>query len=132
MLLQSEYLTIFQLPEIQGIAIQWHESSEKMSTDDFRGAIIAEKDAIDTVKPRAVFADTLNMRYTITPELQEWHNTIIFPAFEAAGTQKLGILVSQDLFAQISIEQLIDDSSVEGLQTKYFSSKESALEWLKN
>lgn len=132
MLSQNDFLTIVQLREIQGIAIQWQEASIRMSEDDFRKAIMAEKEAIDAVKPRAIFADTLNMRYTITPELQEWHNTIIFPAFEAAGTRKLGILVSQDLFAQIAIEQLIDDGSTQDIQTRYFSSAEGALEWLRS
>ena len=139
MLFQNQFLTITQVSEIQGIQIQWHADSIRMSEGDFRQAIMAEKAAIDAVKPRAILADTLNMRYTITPELQKWHNSIIAPSFRAAGTRKLAILVSQDLFVHVSIEQLIEDAIMNQENyiyslnevTKYFSSREAALEWLK-
>ncbi|WP_250631644.1 hypothetical protein [Rhodoflexus caldus] len=132
MLFQNNFLTITQSDDIQGITIQWHTGSVRMSDDEFRESIIGIKNAILTAKPQAIFADTLHMEYAIVPELQEWHNEVVFPAMTSVNVNKLGIVVSQDIFTQISIEQLIEDSINNEIKVRYFSSPEAALEWLRN
>jgi hypothetical protein len=102
-----------------------------MSEADFKKGIEAEKTAIEEAKPKNILADTLQMGFAIPPSLQEWHNNIIFPVFQSVGLQKLAVLVSRDLFVQVSIEQLIDeDKQNVGLKTKYFDSEENAINWL--
>lgn len=132
MLFQNIFLTIIHLPDIQGIKVQWKSASLHMDDTDFQESIIGIQTAILTAKPRNIFADTLHMKYAIVPELQEWHNEIIFPAMVSVNVRKLGIVVSQDIFTQISIEQLIEDSINNEIQVRYFSSEESALQWLCN
>ena len=127
----NKYLAIYPLSDIQGLKIQWLPDSVDMTDEEFRQSILMEKEAIESIKPRAIFADTLQMRYTIVPKLQDWHNSIITPAFEKAGTKKLGILVSEDLFTQVSIEQLVEDMPDNQLQTRYFTDETSALQWLR-
>lgn len=133
MLHKSSFLQINAMPEINGVKIQWLADSEKMSEEDFKEEIEAEKKAFEEVKPKNILADTLQMGFAIPPNLQEWHNAIIFPVFQSIGLQKLAILVSHDLFVQVSIEQLIDeDKSNTGLRTRYFDSEENAINWLKS
>lgn len=132
MLFQNSFLTITYLPNIQGIKVQWESTSLHMDDIGFKESITGIQKAILTAKPRIIFADTLHMKYAIVPELQEWHNEIIFPAMVSANVHKLGILVSKDIFTQISIEQLIEDSINNDIQVRYFSSKDSALQWLSN
>jgi hypothetical protein len=131
MLHKSSFLQISAMPEINGIKIQWLEDSQKMSEADFKKEIEAEKTAIEEAKPKNILADTLQMGFAIPPSLQEWHNNIIFPVFQSVGLQKLAVLVSHDLFVQVSVEQLIDeDKQNVGLKTKYFDSEENAINWL--
>ncbi|GAB4182980.1 MAG: hypothetical protein OHK0057_10240 [Thermoflexibacter sp.] len=119
--------------EVNGVKIQWLADSEKMSENDFKKEIEEEKKAFERAKPKNILADTTQMGFAIAPDLQEWHNSIIFPVFQKISLQKLAILVSHDLFVQVSIEQLIDeDKSNTGLKTKYFDSEESAINWLKS
>lgn len=133
MLYKSSFLQINPMPEINGIKIQWLADSEKMSTEDFKKEIEEEKKALERAKPKNILADTLQMGFAIPPDLQEWHNNLIFPIFQSIGLQKLAILVSHDLFVQVSIEQLIDeDKSSTALKTKYFDSEENAIHWLKS
>lgn len=129
---KSNFLEIHQMPNISGIKIKWLKGSENMKDEEFKAEILREKQAIETEKPTGIFADTLDMMFSIHPDLQEWHNAQIFPAFQLANVKKLGILVSRDLFAQISIEQLIDDGSEVKLLTKYFDDEEKAIDWLKS
>lgn len=133
MLHKSNFLQINSIPELNGIKIQWLASSEKMSEEDFKQEIEGEKKALEEVKPKSILADTLQMGFAIPPDLQEWHNNLIFPVFESIGLRKLAILVSHDLFVQVSIEQLIDENnSNAGFKTKYFDSEENAINWLKS
>ncbi|SFF53185.1 hypothetical protein [Thermoflexibacter ruber] len=133
MLHKSSFLQINSMPEINGVKIQWLADSEKMSEEDFKAEIEAEKKALEEVKPKNILADTLQMGFAIPPNLQEWHNGIIFPVFQGIGLQKLAILVSHDLFVQVSIEQLIDEEkSNTDLKTRYFDSEENAINWLKS
>jgi hypothetical protein len=62
--------------------------------------------------------------------LQTWHNAYLFPVFRAEGVKKLAIIVSQDIFTQISVEQMISDEEDAGFTTCYFDSENAALRWL--
>jgi hypothetical protein len=128
---KSNFLAINTLPEVQGIKIQWLAPSERMNDEQFKQEILGEKKAIETAKPTKIFADTLQMKFTINPELQQWHNEQIFPAFQAVGMKKLAILISEDLFAQVAIEQLVDEGASNELQSRYFDKEEDAIAWLK-
>lgn len=75
------------------------------------------------------FADMRNFFFTVTPALQEWHNKHIFEFAVATGTEKLGILLMEDIFAAVSIEQTIEEE-VRPFETRFFKDEQSALNWL--
>lgn len=131
MLHQSRFLSISNLPEASAVAIEWLPDSSKMTDDEFKSEVYAEREALEKVHPTAILANTLKMGYTIPPELQEWHNGVMDPVFAKIGLKKLAILVSQDFFSQIAVEQLIDDSSQASLLTKYFENEQAAINWIK-
>lgn len=129
---KSNFLAITEMPEIQGIKIQWLAASERMTDEEFQTEILGEKKAIETKKPKNIFADTLQMKFSIPPNLQEWHNNLIFPVFKSAEVKRLAILVSTDIFAQVSIEQLVEDGSEKEFVTKYFDTEKELISWLKS
>ena len=129
---KDDFLQINEMPEINGIKIKWLQASGRMQDEDFKAAILAEKIVIETAKPKYIFADTLDMKFSIYPDLQEWHNKEIFPVFVKVNLRKLAVLVSSDLFTQVSIDQLIGEGKGGEMVTQYFEDEKKAIEWLKS
>jgi hypothetical protein len=129
---KSNFLAITQEQDIQGIKIQWLEGSARMDNQQFKEEILSEIKALEKVRPANIFADTLQMRFTIGSDLQEWHNNQVFPVFQSVGVRKLAVLVSTDLFAQVAIQQLVEDGSDKKLITRYFDAEIEAINWLRH
>ncbi len=64
------------------------------------------------------------------PKLQDWVSEHIFRDMREAGVKKLALIVSSDIIAQMSIEQLVDDDPVKGFVTGYFDNIEEAKMWI--
>lgn len=131
MLHKSDFLEISLLPGINGILIKWLPDSERMTEVQFKEQIEAEQAAILKMQPLVVLADTLNMHFSISEELKQWHNQLMLPAFEKVGLKKLAVLVSHDFFTQISVEKLLEEDYELIRLTNYFDNEEAAYAWLK-
>lgn len=127
---QSKFLEISHILDNQRLVIEWLAPSEEMTEEDFKAEIQSEAEKIETYQPAQILARTTKMGFIITPELQEWHNEVIFPKFKSVGVTKLAIVLSEDIFSQISIEQLIEDNKIANFTTQYFDREEVAVEWL--
>lgn len=124
----TDFVLISYFYELQTLKIVWKAASNNMSEEDFKQQIEFEKEAIIKFKPTYILANTVNFFYTISSNLQHWHNDFIFPTFEAEKVEKLAIILSQNFFAQLSIEQLINDANGNFI-TQYFDSESLALDW---
>jgi hypothetical protein len=47
-----------------------------------------------------------------------------------AGLRKYAIIVSQEMVAQLSIEQTMEESQASNFQVRYFDDSEEAMRWL--
>ncbi len=126
----SEFLEISFFEEHKILQIKWFSISEQMTDEDFKNQILHEKNAVKTYKPKTIFADATNFAFPISPILQEWHNDFLFPTFIEERLKKIGILVSNDIVVQMSVEQLINDDKNITFITQYFNDKNKAFEWL--
>lgn len=75
-----------------------------------------------------VLSDLRKFEYIITPELQEWHNERIFQKGIAYGMRKMALLVSPEFYAQMSVEQTMEEQSE--VVYRYFRSEKDAMGWL--
>jgi len=104
--------------------------------------LIAEK--TKEHKPMAFLANTLNFNFVMTPNLQKWHNELLFPIFQEVGLQKMAFVIPKELFSQVAIEQAykeVEDiyniteneynKNKYGFITAYFKTEKEALEWIK-
>lgn len=57
--------------------------------------------------------------------IQEW-----FPRAIATNAQKIGIVLSSDIFAQIAVRNIINSVTTSGLQVAFFDTEEEAKGWL--
>jgi len=133
MLHKSKYQEIKFDDKLQAISNYWTTESEEMSNEDFMQESLKWLECYQIHKPKNILADTRYYKFTITPEVQEWHAENIFKKLMSFGPKKMAMLVSSDIFAQVSIEQTIEEGDARtssDFQTKYFETKEEAQNWL--
>ena len=61
-------------------------------------------------RPQRVLDDVSNTSFSIHPDLQEWTEQLLNPIFRTLGIDKYAIILPSELFAQISLEQTVDDT----------------------
>ncbi|GEM_PF-687162 len=83
-----------------------------------------------SLKSSSQLLDMRNFFYVIVPELQEWHNQNVFPEVMALQLKEAAIVVSPDIFAQISVQQTVADDSDVNFISKIFDNEGEAITWL--
>ncbi|GAB4403727.1 MAG: hypothetical protein OHK0053_28690 [Microscillaceae bacterium] len=108
----------------------WQEESYRMTDEEYQTEMCNYLSAIEPYQPLGALPDTTHLRYTIHPDMQTWMNEQIFPKFSLIGLQVAAFLVSKDIFAQISIEQTMEEAGGNYFKTRYFDQRSEALAWL--
>jgi hypothetical protein len=126
---QSQYLTIEFNAEQKYQTNTWHPATATLNEEQFKLEVGEQTKAALTNKPSAFLTDARAFLFPIHPQLQDWVNNVIFADMRKAGVEKLAILISSDLIAQLGIEQLVDDDPVKGFVTQYFDDPQTAVEW---
>ena len=108
----------------------WKNTNTLDFTDEiFRECMSVWFEEIKKITKVNVLADTRLFLFTITPETQTWINEHIIGLYPKYGVSKLGFLMSPDLFAQVSIEQTIDEKA-QAFQVSYFNDETEVMKWL--
>lgn len=74
--------------------------------------------------------DAREFKFPISPEVQKEVAERFFAEIVKLGKQKVAFLVPTDLFAQVSLEQVMEEEESQTLLTRYFDSEEEAKKWL--
>ncbi|GAB4199336.1 MAG: hypothetical protein OHK0057_31240 [Thermoflexibacter sp.] len=82
--------------------------------------------------PTKLINNWTDMQFTITPELQEWADRVILGPSLVIGLHKIAYIVSKDLFAQVSIEQAMEESEGRKFIIHYFEDIAKAKAWILN
>jgi hypothetical protein len=127
---QSPYLTIEHNQAANYQINTWLPATANLDEATFRTEVMQQAKAALENKPKAFLTDAVDFLFPIHPELQQWVNDEIFSRMRSAGVQKLALLISKDLIAQLGIEQLVDDDPVKGFITQYFGEKQEAIDWI--
>jgi len=123
---ESEFKKTLLNEELSLITNIW--SATDMTDAIFQKEILEWVRLVEEYKPKFLIADTQLFIFTISLELQEWTGNVVFPRLIAAGVQKFAIIVSNEMIAQLSIEQTMEEAS-SAFQSNYFSSIEDAKKW---
>jgi len=128
----NDYETANFHEDLQLFEAVWKSKSEKMADEDYRNEIVKQFDFIATKKFKYVLWDTREFFFTIVPKTQQWNNEIIVKNFHLAGVQKVAIVVTPDIFAEVSVQQTMEESSNVNFETQSFETREDAWAWLFN
>ena len=101
------------------------EEEEKYKEDVLQWQYIILK-----YKPKKQLMDMRKNNFTISPEMQRWVNENIVAQAVQNGTKKLAFIVSQDIFARVSLEQAMEEEEAAAFIIKYFDEEKEAMEWI--
>jgi len=104
--------------------------SEDITEDEVKHEVNLNAQGTIIHGAKLLLSDTRNFTFTISPELQNWMIDNFFKLIIKAGVKKYAILVSSDLFSQVSIEQTVDENKDNSVITRYFDSEDEAKKWL--
>ncbi|WP_375560015.1 hypothetical protein ACE193_20200 [Bernardetia sp. OM2101] len=127
---QTPFITLSYFPETELVEVEWLAATSDMTDKEFQENVGLQNEVVLKHRPKKILAKTLEMEYTISPKEQEKHNDVMLPTFKAVELEKLAIVVSHDIFTQVSISQLLDDDTAASYQSNYFEDITSAMEWL--
>lgn len=128
------YISVFQQIQVDEslklIRKKWFAETANMSQANFQTEVDIVATLAEKYRIEKFHDDTSNFNFIIVPRLQEWVNEQIFPRFIQAGLRKYALIVSEEIIAQLSIEQTMDEESTSSFQVKYFEDTEKAFIWL--
>lgn len=127
---ESKFQQIMYDAETGILTEVWLPETAEMEDEDFQTEMKQQVFAVRSKQPKGVLTESLQMRYAISIDMQEWLNSEIFPQFIAIGVIKIAMLLPEEIIAQLSIEQSMDESEGSKFQVQYFSEKDKAMEWL--
>lgn len=128
---KTDYQTINLLEDGSIINNVWSPSTATLDEEGFKKEIEHFEAQISQHKPKAILGDTLQLRFPISPEVQQWIGEFLFPSVARAGVKKYAVIVSVDLITQLSVEQTVDEEKSGSFVFRYFSDSNKALEWLR-
>lgn len=108
----------------------WMKSTRNMEEGDFKKAMLAHLSMVLKYSPTKILVDVREMYFLILPELQLWADENVLAKTLEAGLIRDAFLVSDDLIAQISVDQTMSLEAGNKKQIRYFSDEKLALDWL--
>lgn len=105
-----------------------HELTQESFKEELKNSEVA---AFEKIQPHSYLVDSSNFQFIIETSTQEWISQNIFPVYVKNGLKKMAFLVSSEVIAQISIEQVMDEERSKTFQIKYFDKETEAIDWLK-
>lgn len=125
---QTNYVTTFYSEEKSQIEHRWVAQSYEMTEEEFKEEQLRYLDLIKTLKPQKGLVNSVDFLFTIAPLVQDWMNQELHTQYTKMVFKKAAFVVSSDIFARISIEQIFDD--YQPFEVCYFEQEEEAQRWL--
>lgn len=125
---ENEFISLYWDSTLQIVKAVWTEKTATMHDEEFKTCIKAIWNGVGEYKPKGFVGDTRNFLFSIHPALQQWYGTNIVGVF-GNGTNRIGMIMSEHLIEQLSIEQTIEEDKTTGVITQYFDNEANAIKW---
>lgn len=126
---ESNYLAVDLTEDKKILTGVWRNIDFKFTTDSFKENMLAWFEEAKKIGNINILADAREFTFTIDIDNQSWINKNVIGKYSEYGVKKLGFLVSPDIFAQVSIEQTIEEEE-QTFEVCYFEDGQEAVEWL--
>jgi hypothetical protein len=82
------------------------------------------------LKPQFLFVDARLNKFTMTLEIQNWHDQTIIPMYKQAKVKAMAFLIPQNVFSEMTHKQTFNRKiAKETLPTEFFNSEQDILDW---
>lgn len=127
---QSEFSSVNFDEENQCIEQLW--ANVETQEEDYRQEQLAFFEGVKAHHPTKAFIDTSVFSMIVSPELQVWAGENILRPSVGLGLQKAAFVLPDDLFAEVSIQQALEENEDQAFRVMYFKDKDEAKKWLYN
>ncbi len=109
-------------------------NSEEFDEETFKKEMLHKMELMKEYRPKRVLDDVSQCPFTINPELQDWTEKHLNPIVSDLNIDRYALVLPEDLFTQVSLEQTVDEFNVNNVQTvfRYFMTEADGEAWLKN
>jgi hypothetical protein len=128
---KSQYFELFHDQENAIFESRWL-NSRQITAYIFMQEMQQYVRLVQAYLPARYLVDNHDNEFVINVELQDWVNENVFPHTMHKGVKKFALVVTDELFAQTSLEQTIDtgEKNIGAIPTRYFPNREEAYHWL--
>lgn len=126
---QSKFLQVAFFSEQQIIEVIWLSNTTQMEDEQYKDESLNYLALITELKPSKIMANTQELFFTISPDLQEWVNQNIL-AYRSVPVDKVAVVESKAYITRFSVSQTMEEPEGIKFTTSYFESREQAWEWL--
>jgi len=110
---------------------RWKKETSYMKDQEFQKILISFSEMLIGKGTSKFLVDALQKEYTVSNELQEWHDQVIVPKYIEAGITHLAFVINENSIVDISIELTFEEENSRAqLVVKFFKSKIAARNWL--
>ncbi len=133
---QDQYVTIYFQEDESLMTEEWTEETQNLKEAKFKELMFLWLELVKKYKVEYVLTNAKKSMFPITPTLQEWMLVNISSALTEFSFKKQAFIMPDEFFANLSIEQFVDDNQNELEKDKlpqiiaHFLSKEEAMKWL--
>lgn len=133
---KSKYINLI-FDESHSLLIEkW--SNAPLNDDIYKSEMLIKQRVMKENQPKLVLDDITECDYIVVPEIQNWTEDLLAPVFIDIGLDKYALVINEDLFMEVSLEQTVDEIEDHATQhgdqlpftIKMFKDKEEALDWL--
>lgn len=126
---QSNYTEIEFFPDTN-LQIQTWIHTTNFNSELYKQEVSANANNVIENKAKLLISNALNFEYIVVPDLQEWSSNNFFDKIISAGCEKYAIVLGEDIFTKVSVEQTVDEREAGKLIIKYFNNLEDAQNWI--
>ncbi len=128
---ENEYQSLFFDDVTSTLAQYWTEKTTFLLESTYQEEEIHFTKHLEENPPKNILINFKNFDVSITPDLQIWLVTEMFPIYEKNGVKKGALVASEQLFPQISILQTIEEHKFSNIDWVVFEKEEEAMNWIK-
>lgn len=127
---KSKYQEITFHPKNSELHFRWNASTARMEDAEYQQEVTQTLEYLQKYRPQKTLINLKKFAYTIDPDMQVWVQEHFFNKMAQQQLTNISALVmSDDFFAQKSVEQSLENSIQENY-SRYFNSAEEAIDWL--
>lgn len=107
----------------------WKAASARLTTDLYLIAVKRIIEACVQNQVQYVIANSVNFKFTVTPDVQVTIATLIFSKLNNSNVKKIAHIASVEMIAQLGKEQLFEEIKNKNFVEKYFENLKDAVDW---